>query len=607
LAAETIKEFLISLGYKIDEASHRRFLSAIQGAIEPVAKLTATATGAVTAIEAMVARTAKGMNDLYYQAQRTGVVAQSLENLSFAAEQVGLKAKDGAGLMEAFTNSMQVNPGTVGLLRNLGGEFQEVNGRLSLTDKGLENVIHRLHDMPRFEALQYGKMLGLDEASINQILNNADEFIAKIHQSADTAKALGSAEAEAAEKGRAFSNEWSRFGNIISDVWTNVFNKIEPASEHILHILDDNLLEFGKWSHELGDVPAVVATVVASIQGTLTGVMGGIGLITGGISGMFEGIGASFTATFGIVSRFLGLITRVASNPVFAFFSTLLYSTGTQAGIGGGTHETEAGKEKQEQGEPAPEHPGWGTLSTTDIWNKVRGWMGMKPTTPTPGETDMSKLTPGGVQPTAMTPAELQTVARKAGQLYGAAVDPNKAAASFQQGVEYFVKQGYSKAQSMGIMSNMLVESGLDPTMRQKGGGPGFGLMQWSPARQAEFAQQYGHKMGTTGDREKDYMEQLQFSQYELSHHAEYGAQQLHQAATEAEAARIFSLRDEQPKGGQIQAEKRAELARDIVQTNTTNIEVNGTANANETARQVQDAQNGVNANNARMLSGSVQ
>lgn len=43
----------------------------------------------------------------------------------------------------------------------------------------------------------------------------------------------------------------------------------------------------------------------------------------------------------------------------------------------------------------------------------------------------------------------------------------------------YFVSQGYTKAAAAGIIGNFYVESGMDPTRAQYGGGPGRGLAQW--------------------------------------------------------------------------------------------------------------------------------
>lgn len=43
----------------------------------------------------------------------------------------------------------------------------------------------------------------------------------------------------------------------------------------------------------------------------------------------------------------------------------------------------------------------------------------------------------------------------------------------------YFIAQGYTREAVAGIIGNFYVESGMDPTKKQYGGGPGRGLAQW--------------------------------------------------------------------------------------------------------------------------------
>lgn len=43
----------------------------------------------------------------------------------------------------------------------------------------------------------------------------------------------------------------------------------------------------------------------------------------------------------------------------------------------------------------------------------------------------------------------------------------------------YFVAQGYTRESAAAIIGNFYVESGMDPTKKQYGGGPGRGLAQW--------------------------------------------------------------------------------------------------------------------------------
>jgi hypothetical protein len=570
MAAETIKEFLVSLGWKVDESSQRRFMSAVTGAIEPVAKLTSTATGAVAAIETMVATTAKSMNDLYYSAQRTGVAAQSLSNLGYAAQQVGMSFKDGTDLASAFSNAFQINPGNVELFKQLGGSVQYLNGVLGPTDKGMESVVRRLASMPRYEAIQFLSQFGISAQQAANILNNPEGFIAAMHQARDIAEALGSPVDDATKKGQSFSREWARFGDILSTTWDNVFNKIEPASESLLHVLDDNLLEFGKWSHELNDTPAIVTTVVAAIAGSLgtfgaiSGAVGAAAKGTSILGGALRGLVGGFTSVFTAGTSFLGMMARIASNPVFAFLSTLLYSTDTQTGIDGTTHETQAGKDYADKNSvESPHHFGWGDITTQGTWNWIRRKMGMKPTSPTAGET--------GAAPTALSPTGNTDYLRIFQALEGSRADQtsSKGAVGRNQLMPATAK-AIAKKYGMAYSDSML----FDPAYNDK----------IATLLQSELAGRYH------GDLDAMAVD------YNAGPNAEklWAASGRNDAVLPAETQKYLGhLHNLEASGA-------------ITQTNNTTINVNGTANASDTARHVQDAQQSVNANNARNLSSGV-
>lgn len=50
------------------------------------------------------------------------------------------------------------------------------------------------------------------------------------------------------------------------------------------------------------------------------------------------------------------------------------------------------------------------------------------------------------------------------------------------QALQYFIGAGYTRAQSVGIVANLMKESAgtMDPTIHQFGGGPGVGIAQWT-------------------------------------------------------------------------------------------------------------------------------
>src|SRR4051812_34992758 len=103
----------------------------------------------------------------------------------------------------------------------------------------------------------------------------------------------------------------------------------------------------------------------------------------------------------------------------------------------------------------------------------------------------------------------------------------------------YFVGKGLTKAQSAGIVGNLIQESSVSPTAVEYGGGPGRGIAQWSVGGRWDhgtksvtaYASAHGVSRWALGT-------QLDFIWYELATVGGYGLPQL-QAATTVSAATI--------------------------------------------------------------------
>lgn len=120
----------------------------------------------------------------------------------------------------------------------------------------------------------------------------------------------------------------------------------------------------------------------------------------------------------------------------------------------------------------------------------------------------------------------------------------------------FFESKGWSKAQAAGIVANLHSESAMNPGAVGDSGSA-FGIAQWHPDRQANFAKLMGKDIkGST------LAEQLEFVNHELTAGKEMRAGgALRGASTAGEAASIISRMYERPADVQGEAAKRAKLA----------------------------------------------
>src|SRR3954470_14623015 len=111
-----------------------------------------------------------------------------------------------------------------------------------------------------------------------------------------------------------------------------------------------------------------------------------------------------------------------------------------------------------------------------------------------------------------------------------------------QTAFNFFVSKGLTTVQAAGVIGNLMQESGMSPTIKQFGGGPGRGIAQWSVGGRwdtshndnvAWFAGQHGESMTALNT-------QLAFIWYELTTFSGYGLASLRAATTVTAAVTAF-------------------------------------------------------------------
>lgn len=126
----------------------------------------------------------------------------------------------------------------------------------------------------------------------------------------------------------------------------------------------------------------------------------------------------------------------------------------------------------------------------------------------------------------------------------------------FQKGVEAMMAKGWTKEQSIGMMTNFDAESGLNEKSVGDGG-QAYGIGQWHPDRQANFKKQFGKDI-----RESSYDEQIQFANWELNNTEAGAGRALRGATSSSRAAYEMSQKYERPAATAEAANNRAMMAR---------------------------------------------
>lgn len=137
-------------------------------------------------------------------------------------------------------------------------------------------------------------------------------------------------------------------------------------------------------------------------------------------------------------------------------------------------------------------------------------------------------------------------------------IDPKKR----DEAMAFFMSKGWTKEQAAGIVANFGAESGMNHSIVGDNG-QAYGLGQWHPDRQANFAKKYGKPI-----QGSSFLEQLEFANYEMTEGKEQAAGNLLRGAKSASrAGEVVSRYYERPLDANGAAFARAAAAERIAGT----------------------------------------
>ncbi|MBW5869191.1 transglycosylase SLT domain-containing protein [Yersinia enterocolitica] len=164
--AETIKDFLVSLGFELDEAGEKKFSAVVAGVTANVLNMGAVVEGAALAVVGFTTKIASGLDKVYFASQRTGASVAGIKALGYAASQLGVDAASAQGSLESLARFIRNSPGAEGFLNRLGIQTRSANGNMRDTSAIFTGLSAKLSSMPYYRANQYAQMLGIDENTL---------------------------------------------------------------------------------------------------------------------------------------------------------------------------------------------------------------------------------------------------------------------------------------------------------------------------------------------------------------------------------------------------------------------------------------------------------
>lgn len=255
--AETIKDFLVSLGFGIDEAGYEKFESVLAGVTANAIKTGLAVEGAALSVVAFTAKIASGLDNLYWASQRTGATVQGIQSIGYAVSQVGGSVDAARSSLESLSRFVRNNPGAEGFLNRLGVQTRDASGNMRDMAAIFTGVGQKLSSMPYYRANQYAQMLGIDENTLMAMRRGLGQFSA---QYSEMTKAIGFNADQAAVSSNRFMTSLKAFGEMAGMARDKIGSNLAEGMAGSIDNLRKRILE---------NFPKIETTITKIVKGIL--------------------------------------------------------------------------------------------------------------------------------------------------------------------------------------------------------------------------------------------------------------------------------------------------------------------------------------------------
>ncbi|HDZ7372648.1 TPA: lytic transglycosylase catalytic [Escherichia coli] len=255
--AETIKDFLVSLGFSVDDAGAKKFGSVLAGTTANVIKMGLAVEGAALSVVAFTAKIASGLDNLYWASQRTGATVQGIQSIGYAVSQVGGSVDAARSSLENLSRFIRNNPGADGFLNRLGVQTRDASGNMRDMAAIFTGVGQKLSGMPYYRANQYAQMLGIDENTLMAMRRGVGQFSA---QYSEMVKAIGFNADQAALSSNRFMTSLKSLGEMAGMARDKIGSNLADGLAGQIDNLRKKIIE---------NFPKIEVTITKVIKGIL--------------------------------------------------------------------------------------------------------------------------------------------------------------------------------------------------------------------------------------------------------------------------------------------------------------------------------------------------
>lgn len=229
MSAEVMKEFLVSLGWKIDKQGEKDVTAAIAGVTKAAGAMALALGAAAVAAAAAVTKIAAGFDTLYFSSQRTGASVQNIKALQYAFSQVGSSSEAAASAIEAYAKAIRTNPGVGQYVKDLG--VKQTGDAFNDLSAAIDKIQAK---NPYYAGAQMAGLLGISEEQYQTFTKYRKEIGTYRAEYEKFTKQFGLNNDEAAKSSASFMRGLNSLGTLATVVGQKFLVALAPAFDRVV-------------------------------------------------------------------------------------------------------------------------------------------------------------------------------------------------------------------------------------------------------------------------------------------------------------------------------------------------------------------------------------
>lgn len=237
-----LREFLVKLGFDIDQAKLKKFTDSVETVTKRVALISVAVEGAALAVAAAVTKIAGEFDDLYFASQRLASSAQNISAFAFGFKQVGVESSSALTALEAFNSFLRSSPGARNYLsQSWNIPLTDANGRVRESTELFSDLTQKVQGLDFWAAKARLGVLGItDERLIYAMKNNSRDMATAVARMKEVDRSIGFDPEKGAKVGYEFTHQVNDLKMVVGELTKKIGLDI---AEKLLPLL----VKFDKW------------------------------------------------------------------------------------------------------------------------------------------------------------------------------------------------------------------------------------------------------------------------------------------------------------------------------------------------------------------------